>query len=1209
MMTIKVLHAGDGYRYLTGQVASADVVREKGQGLVDYYAESGNPPGRWLGNGRFALDVDGVVDENHMAALYGECRHAKADAIEKGLIALGMSAEDARKETQLGRALQTFKNEPDDYDKFIAKEFAVFEAHHGRMPARGDEATRVKFEATRGYIMTSDGNRDVADREVKLFLAERGSKDRQPVSGYDLVFTPSKSVSVLWGVGDDETRRTIERIHDEAVTSSIAFLEQHVAVGRQGAHSVAQVNLEGLTVAAFDHSNSRTGDPNLHTHAVVANRGRTADGKWLALDGRVLHQYAVAGSEHYNNAVMAGLNRELGLTTYQRHVRRNAQPVWEIAGVPQELCEEFSQRRPQVVKELEELIEAYKDFHGHEPSVATQRRLAQVATLESRPDKDMSLTPAQEREVWRKRAATVMGVEGESFTLQRSVLPRVGAVDVVLDDSIRDVISQNVIENLESKRTRWTYAHVHAESMREVQAFFAPTEAAAEKREEIRPGFGAVTIDSIRDRQGEAEVIAAGAHGRHSINLNAPELDAKPAALRRLDGESQLRSHHEEWHTSERMYSMEQRLLEAGTLTSGPVIDPENASLMGRLGKHPLMPSQEAAARRFLGSGLELDAVIGAAGTGKTTTMKAFVEGANIGGAKVVALSPTLAAAAVLGDEIGAPAESVQMFIAVHTKGAGNAGPMAVGPDTFILIDEAGMASTPHLDKVLSIAREHGASVRLIGDPEQLDSPGAGGFLRYFHKKLDAAELTEVLRFTSVDEKEATIALRNGDLDVIDYYVERDRLHSGSRSEMLDAIYADWRADIDAGRDSLMMARSNDDVHMLSDRAQADRVAAGEVVMTDIVLDGGSRVGLGDQIVTRQVDRDLRDSANAVVTNGATWTVTGADVDGALTARRDATGAEVTLPAEYVREHVDLAYASTFQRTQGRTVDVTRPLVDDSMSRQELYVPMSRGRDENHAYVVNHRTVDIDADHPAGMPASPRDIMASVISRDGAQITASETLEAEYERTNSLRTWLVEYEYAQREFAPDVDHKRVRDVLQSAFGDASAYVQGDNEAWPRVARAIAEHDRADGNVVAKLRERVDVNALAADVSPGRLVLERLGDVGPGRRTADPELNAYLEAVEVRIKERLGQAVLSEDLPMGRDVNSLRAAWGVQNVAERPREASAAQLEALERAQQRNERLRAIEGRRPRPVGDVLSGVDRALEELGPEDPKRPGRQL
>jgi len=71
MMTVHVLHAGDGYTYLTRQVASGDQQRAAGESLADYYAHEGNPPGRWVGAGMAGVGVQGQVTESQMRALFG----------------------------------------------------------------------------------------------------------------------------------------------------------------------------------------------------------------------------------------------------------------------------------------------------------------------------------------------------------------------------------------------------------------------------------------------------------------------------------------------------------------------------------------------------------------------------------------------------------------------------------------------------------------------------------------------------------------------------------------------------------------------------------------------------------------------------------------------------------------------------------------------------------------------------------------------------------------------------------------------------------------------------------------------------------------------------------------------------------------------------------------------------------------------------------
>ena len=101
------------------------------------------------------------------------------------------------------------------------------------------------------------------------------------VPGFDLTFRAPKSVSLLWGLGDEEVAGQVQQAHDAAVTATLGYLEQHVARSRRGAGGVEQVAVDGLVAAGFTHRTSRAGDPLLHTHVLVANLARTTDdGVW-----------------------------------------------------------------------------------------------------------------------------------------------------------------------------------------------------------------------------------------------------------------------------------------------------------------------------------------------------------------------------------------------------------------------------------------------------------------------------------------------------------------------------------------------------------------------------------------------------------------------------------------------------------------------------------------------------------------------------------------------------------------------------------------------------------------------------------------------------------------------------------------------------------------------------------------------------------------
>ena len=136
--------------------------------------------------------------------------------------------------------------------------------------------------------------------------AQEARRERRAVAGYDLVFTPVKSASLLWALGSASTRQAVEDAHHEAVADTLAWLERETAFARIGDTGEQQIETRGFLAAAFDHRDSRAGDPDLHTHLAISNKVRARDdypdgrARWLSLDARVIHAAAVAASERYN---------------------------------------------------------------------------------------------------------------------------------------------------------------------------------------------------------------------------------------------------------------------------------------------------------------------------------------------------------------------------------------------------------------------------------------------------------------------------------------------------------------------------------------------------------------------------------------------------------------------------------------------------------------------------------------------------------------------------------------------------------------------------------------------------------------------------------------------------------------------------------------------------------------------------------------------
>jgi hypothetical protein len=224
-----------------------------------------------------------------------------------------------------------------------------------------------------------------------------------------------------------------------------------------------------------------------------------------------------------------------------------------------------------------------------------------------------------------------------------------------------------------------------------------------------------------------------------------------------------------------------------------------------------------------------------------------------------------------------------------------------------------------------------------------------------------AVELDQVHRFHHPWERQASLRLRTGDSGVLFEYEKRGRLHGGTCDKMESDIIAAWQEARTRGDTVALMANNTDTVAHLNRLAQETRVQAQELDRTGPQLRvGDTTILVGDEVVTRRNDRTLRTDQGLMVKNRDHWTITGIHRDGsiALTGR---TGA-ITLPAEYVIEHVELGYAQTSHATQGRTVDEGLLLVDSPTDGRGVYTPMTRGREANHVYVVtenNETSLDV----------------------------------------------------------------------------------------------------------------------------------------------------------------------------------------------------------------------------------------------------------
>lgn len=577
-----------------------------------------------------------------------------------------------------------------------------------------------------------------------------------------------------------------------------------------------------------------------------------------------------------------------------------------------------------------------------------------------------------------------------------------------------DLVSE-VLGNLAGARSVWTVGNVAAEAQRVARTHGA-----------LVTGLDVVGLADDLTRQ----VLA------RSVALTPPDTNPVPASLARTDGESVYLVHGAARFTSVGVLEAEDRLVRAARQPGGFVAgDGHLAAAVAQVEAatgRVLGEGQLGLARRFAGGGHLLEAGIGPAGAGKTTSMVVVARAVELAGGRVLGLAPSAAAAAVLASGLGIGADTVHKLLHAYDSGGVVPDRLVVGAGTVILVDEAGMAATPELDRVVALAADRGAVVRLLGDPAQLQAVGAGGVLRLIDAQVGAAHLEHVHRFATAGEAEASLRVREGHPDGLAFYIDTARTTGGTSEAMAEDLYAAWWNDTTAGKASAMIAGSNAEVTRLSMRARMDRVAAGDVEPGGAALHDDGVAGVGDTIVTRRNARLLRvERGTDFVKNGDLWTVVERHPDGALRVRGAAHRGFVTLPATYVAEHVELGYAATIHCVQGMTVDTAHYLVGAGATREQLYTGVTRGRESNRLYVV---TDELLAAEPHEQPTGARAVRQSlegVLGRAQTTPSATATLDDEYDRAGSLARLVPAYRVVR---ADDAVHRfAVADV--DAFGE------------------------------------------------------------------------------------------------------------------------------------------------------------------------------
>jgi hypothetical protein len=482
-----------------------------------------------------------------------------------------------------------------------------------------------------------------------------------------------------------------------------------------------------------------------------------------------------------------------------------------------------------------------------------------------------------------------------------------------------------------------------------------------------------------------------------------------------------------------------QAQLRAGTATEDAI---------SQIAGSGLRLDQAAAAYALLTSACRAGVMAGPAGSGKTRTVAEIARiWREAGMGEVIGLTTSQTARNVLAAAGVTRAYNTARFLGHLPGRRGALGPIPLAPGSLLILDEASMMSLADMAAILACAAANGCKVIITGDHRQIPAVEGGGAMMMLARRLGYVQLAEPQRFTHAWERDATLRLRAGDTSVLAVYDQHGRLSGGSPEEMTERAYRAWLTDYLDGTDTLLIARTQDQARELSRRARDDLIRYGHVAPGPAVrLAAGEHASAGDLVMARRNTRTQRaGNAGEELANRDILriTATGTGPDGSrvqvrrLTGHDPDTGAAVWSEAfevshRYLAQHANLAYATTQHAALGRTVGTGHVLVDGLGDRQGLYVAMSRGRHANHAYCITHsaRAADIrPGSLPApeldrarrldrertGLPAGelsasteevpavdPVPVLAGVMARDGAELTATETLHRELSRADHL---------------------------------------------------------------------------------------------------------------------------------------------------------------------------------------------------------------
>lgn len=749
--------------------------------------------------------------------------------------------------------------------------------------------------------------------------------------GWDLTFSSPKSVSVAWAFSDDKARRDIELAHNAAVTAALSFLEKRAFSSRDRDQYGQPVN--AILSATYQHATSRELDPQLHTHATVANIGMRSDGTYCALDFDT--RYKMAGGAIYRAELAAQLIK-LGYS-----VERDAKS-FKIVGVEQNICDSFSKRRSQIVERLQQ-------------TGFTSAKAASLAALDTRQAKQLQDRKSLFKS-WQDQAE-VLGLDVNK--IRDGQLLSYAESSAVLHQSNHQIDVDAILKNITTQASTFTLIELEAHIATEAQGLLNAKQIEAYVKE-------VVTLRTQEQGLYALVRLVKPVFSRNSRRLDTPRF----TTLEMLQIEQQT--------VSDAMHRQSEK---------SHIVSCQDA-----LDKYSNLSKEQSDALHYITETEgAVKAVRGLAGTGKSYLLKAAKESWAAHRFNVSGLALAGKAAQSLEEGSGIKSQTLHSFLNEISTGK-----KTLFTNDILVLDEAGMVGSRQMHDVLGYVHAAGAKVVLVGDPQQLQPIDAGGIFRSLSDKLGFASLTEIRRQEKEADRRMIHQLIAGkSTEVIQRLSDQNMLKVVADANVHQELVNEWALNISSGNisNSLILAGTKADVYQLNILAR-ERMAANHQLHSDVVIstEHGERVmAVGERILF------TRNSKSLGIKNGQTGSLKQWYLNNQGNMMFDVhTDVGKTVPVnlnEY--KDVEYGYSVSVHKAQGQTVDQIYVLTSDVMTDREwLYVAASRHKKQLKVFVPENQKEDLER---LLSRSRQKDVTHDYQIEDQALQKQDQDLEAEYE--------------------------------------------------------------------------------------------------------------------------------------------------------------------------------------------------------------------